>query len=381
MRKLTALFLALVLSASALTACGKEEENISSLPESSEEVSVHQSEEISTDADIKEEATLRYHTKTYFLKDTAGEFENTRIFNRKLCLVDGEREGSFTAELDIGTFSTIFSSWNAITYGGKVEMTVSFEVEGGEWSDYFSWGVWSSKAGVSASPSHSFEHGNMEVDILWVNKKYTPTGKIRVKLLLTRGSKSPRVHNFSITTPEMEQQQTVDVAALPKEVLNDVPMRSQLAPENGPDGNVICSPTSMVMALEYMGTKISTTTAAKGVYDNGWEAYGNWSYAVAYAGEKGYTAYLDLYDRNMMKYALSQGYVLGCSTGLTDAGHIVLVVGYTEIDGVEYYIVNDPNVNPDKVERTNYTMDYFDERWLRADRGNCGTVYVFESKK
>ena len=38
-------------------------------------------------------------------------------------------------------------------------------------------------------------------------------------------------------------------------------------------------------------------------------------------------------------------------------------------------------MHPDKVERTNYTMDYFDARWLRSDRGNCGTVYVFESKK
>ncbi len=390
MRGLLLLLCAVLILSSAFTACGGEGDSLADSSAASAEESVFSeaggsgegSEESTESTDTEEDKNLRYHTKTYTFDSLKGEHENTVIENGVLKLKELQSSGSFVCKLDIGSFDTILASWSANTHKGKVELAVSFEVEGGEWSDYLSWGPWSSKEGVSASVSNKCSKGlgKIGIDILTVDKGHTATGNIKVKLSLRYGSKSPEVRDFSLTTPQMEKQQTVDTAALPESFLNDVPMRSQLAPENGSDGNRICSPTTAVMALEYMGTKLDTMTAAKGIYDNGWQAYGNWSFAVAYTAEKGYTAYVDLYDREMMKYALSQGCTVGCSTYLTASGHLVLVVGYTVIDGVEYYIVNDPNVNAANPVRTNYTMDYFEDCWLRDNMNGYGVAYVFEGK-
>lgn len=349
MRRYVALFLTMVLAVSLFAACGKDGDTESRDQSSAASEESNSSTEESSE-ELQEGSDLHYHTKTYLLKDTAGEMENTRIAGDALCLNADAETGSYIAALNVGTFDTILASWNAETEKGTVEMAVSYETTDGEWSDFLSWGKWSSKRGVSASTSPSDKYASVGIDIFTVNDGYTASGNIKVKLTLTRyGKLSPKVFNFSITTPQMEKQQTVDTAALPEEFQNDVPMRSQLAPENGSDGNRICSPTTVAMALEFMGTNKPTMTAAKDIYDNGWKAYGNWSFAVAYAGEQGYTAYMDLYDRDMMKYALSQGYVIGCSTYLTSSGHLVLLSGYTVVDGVEYYVANDPNVNANNV--------------------------------
>lgn len=384
MKRYIALLLLLLTTLNTFAACDDEKAEESSrsaeIVESSESTEESVSSEESIEP-VKEEGKLRYHTKTYLLKDTAGEMTNTELVDDALRLKEGESKGEYITELDIGTFDTILASWNAETEKGIVEMSVSYQTTEGQWSEFLSWGPWSSKRGISRSTSPKDEYATLAIDIFTVNKGYTASGKIKVKLELSRGVKSPKVYNFSITTPQMEKQQTVDASALPESFLNDVPMRSQLAPENGADGNRICSPTTVAMALEFMGKNKATMTAAKDIYDNGWEAYGNWSFAVAYAGEQGFTAYMDLYDRDMMKYALSQGYVIGCSTYLTSSGHLVLLSGYTVIDGVEYYIANDPNVNANNPERTNYTVEYFEERWLRDSMGGYGVVYVFGDKR
>ncbi len=326
------------------------------------------------------EKELHYHAKTFKLSETNGTHSGTVISNGKLTLASGSTTGTFiTGVIDIGTFKKMVASWNAVTNGGTVSLAVSFEVTTGSWSSYFSWGTWSSTSGLSGSASPSNSYGDLSVDILSVSSSYTTTGKIKVKLTLGQyNGKIPTVENFSIATPQMAAQQTVNASALPTTYLNDVPMRSQLMSSYGSLGNIICSPTTTAMALEHLGTKVTTLTAAYAMYDNNWGAYGNWSYAAAYAGEHGYVAYIDFYDTEMIKYALSQGCVIGCSTSLTSSGHLVLVVGYTVKNGVEYFIVNDPNVPESKIARTEYSVSYFESVWRRSDRGGFGIAYVFQ---
>jgi len=325
--------------------------------------------------------TLNFHSKTYKLSETAGTHSGTAIVNGKLTLASGSTSGTFTTNtLDIGTFKVMVGSWNAVTNGGKVSLSVSYELTNGAWSGYYSWGTWSSTSGVSGCADSSSSYGYMETDTLFVSSSYTTTGKIKARLTLTKYNNGvPVVDNFSVTTPQMANQQTPGTR--PSSYLNVVPMRSQLHPDNGSIGNIICSPTTTAMALEYLGTKMTSLAAAKKQYDNNWRAYGNWSFAAAHAGEYGYVAYIDLYTPEMIKYALSQGVVLGCSTSLTDAGHIVLMTGYDDAKGV--YIVNDPNVsNYTNPPRTEYTYSYFNARWLRSGSnwGNStyGLVYVFQ---
>jgi len=325
--------------------------------------------------------TLNFHSKTFKLSETAGTHSGTAITNGKLTLASGSTSGTFTTNtINIGSFKIMVGSWNAVTNGGKVSLSVSYELTTGAWSGYYSWGTWSSTSGVSGCADSSTSYGYMETDTLFVSSNYTTTGNIKARLTLTKYNNGvPVVDNFSVTTPQMPTQQTP--GSRPSYYLNNVPMRSQLHPDNGSIGNIICSPTTTSMALEYLGTKVTSLTAAKAMYDNNWRAYGNWSYAAAYAGEKGYVAYIDLYTPEMMKYALSQGCVLGCSTSLTDAGHIVLVVGYDDSKGV--FIVNDPNVsNYSNPPRTEYSYSYFNNRWLRSGSNwgssSLGLVYVFQ---
>ncbi|MBQ3080962.1 MAG: C39 family peptidase [Clostridia bacterium] len=325
--------------------------------------------------------TLNYKSKTFKLSETAGTHNGTTLSNGKLTLASGNTSGTFTTNtINVGSFKIMVGSWNAVTNGGKVSLSVSYELTNGAWSGYYSWGTWSSTSGVSGCADSSTSYGYMETDTLFVSSSYTTTGNIKARITITKYNGGvPVVENFSVTTPQMAAQQTPGTR--PSYYLNNVPMRSQLHPDNGSIGNIICSPTTTAMALEYLGTNMTSLAAAKKQYDNNWRAYGNWSFAAAHAGEYGYVAYIDLYTPEMMKYALSQGVVLGCATSLTDAGHIVLVVGYDDSKGV--FIVNDPNVsNYSNPPRTEYTYSYFNARWLRSGTNwgssTHGLVYVFQ---
>lgn len=324
------------------------------------------------------EVTLNYHSKTFWLSEVSGTHSGTTLSGGALTLASGSTSGTFTSgTLNIGAFSTMVASWNARTNGGKVSLAVQFELSGGSWSGWYSWGAWSSTRGVSASSSTSGTHASVSVDTLDVNSSYTATGNIKFRLTLTNSNGVPTVSNVSFATPQMAKQNTA--GAYPSYYLNNVPMRSQLASANGSIGNIICSPTTTAMALEYMGTYVTSLTAAYDIYDNNWKAYGNWSFAVAYAGEKGYTAYLDYYDVAMAKYALSQGVVLGCSTTLTSSGHLVLLTGYDEAN--DQFIVNDPNVSESSIKVTRYSTSYFTARWLKSSTANLGLVYVFQKDR
>ncbi|MBQ4648073.1 MAG: C39 family peptidase [Clostridia bacterium] len=324
--------------------------------------------------------TLHYRATTFKPSEVTGTHSGTVLSNGVLTLASGSTSGTFTTDtINIGSFTKMVASWNATTNGGIVNMSVSYELTTGAWSPYMSWGDWSSTRGVSGSESPSNTYGETEVDYLWVASGYTTTGNIKIRLKLTKyNGGTPIIRNFSVATPEMPKKQTVNASALPTSYLNEVPMRSQLSSANGSIGNIICSPTSTAMALEHLGTYVTSLTAAYDMYDNDWGEYGNWSFAAAYAGEKGYYAFIDFYDPTMMKYALSQGVVLGCATSLTAAGHIVLVVGYKEVNGVGYYLVNDPNISPSNPVRTTYSASYFESTWLVSSRNNQGLVYVFQ---
>jgi hypothetical protein len=204
------------------------------------------------------------------------------------------------------------------------------------------------------------------------------SGNIKVKITFLReGDYVPVLENITIATPEMH---TATPDAYPVSHYNDVPMRSQHAPENGKDGGVMCSATTSAMALEYLGYKQSTYETAMGTWDIEFAGYGNWLFSVAEVGAKGYYAFCDFYTEAMMKYALSKGYAVGCSTYLTSSGHVVLVVGYEVVDGIEYYIVNDPNVKSEKPEATRYTCEYFNSVWLKSEYKNIGVVYVYQGQ-
>ncbi|MBE6648337.1 MAG: hypothetical protein E7614_02315 [Ruminococcaceae bacterium] len=408
-KRILSLMLALLMM-SFMASCGKDEnsseagtksasEEISSVnsaeasEDKSEAASEEKSEEVSEEEEfmaykedksgyLKGEQTenLNFNSKTIKALDFKGTFKDAHIDeNGRLVMDDGDDLYFALFESDVmnvGEFSSMLISWNANAGDGKVQVYVSYEAEDGTWSDYFTFGVWSDKKNVSTSKSKSDDYAKMNVDTF--SPKKQTTGNIKFKInLLRNGKYRPVLENITIATPEMK---SATPGKYPEEAIIDVPMRSQHAPENGSRGNVMCSATTVAMALEHLGFKQSTYDTAMGTYDVEYDGYGNWLFSVAEAGSKGYYTFCDFYNEDMMKYALSKGYTIGCSTMLTQAGHVVLVTGYTVIDGVEYYVVNDPNVNSSKVEVTNYTCEYFNSVWLKSNFNNLGVVYVFQGQ-
>ncbi len=323
---------------------------------------------------------LNFNSITIKAKDFKGTFNNCHIDENGRLTMDKVENLNFcnfeSDVMNVGSFTTMLISWNAVCGRGKTEILLSFETEGGEWSDYFSYGTWTDKPLSSTSKSTSNDFGKMGVDTLVPSKK--TTGNIRFKINISKfGEYCPVLENITIATPEMNCS---NPDSYPEYFYNPVPMRSQLAPENGADGNVMCSATTVAMALEYLGYNETTVEAGEGTWDKEFAGYGNWLFSVAEAASHGYYTFCDFYTEDMIKYALSKGYSIGCSTYLTSSGHIVLVVGYEVVDGVEYYIVNDPNVKADNPQATKYTCEYFNSVWLKPEYNNTGVVYVFQGQ-
>ena len=213
--------------------------------------------------------------------------------------------------------------------------------------------------------------------------------KIRVRLLSRQDTKiNEDFFRMRLKNAWEYRKRTVDTSSLPSYVLNPVTVRSQVAPENGSIGPVICSATTTSMILSYLGTNEATLTTAKGVYDKAFDGYGNWVFNMNYAGNKGYLAYDDFYDLDMLKYTLAQGTPVGCSikissgqmpeAGYTTAGHLVLVVGYETRNGVDYLIVNDPNINASSTRRCYYKCANFIKCWYKTN--NLGVVYIVQNE-
>jgi hypothetical protein len=134
----------------------------------------------------------------------------------------------------------------------------------------------------------------------------------------------------------------------------DVPYRRQMdVPEIG---GSICSATSLSMVLLYHGEKITDIAdVAWGVRDYGAGKFGNWAFNVAYAGELGYQTYIDYFDIDAIKYAVSTDHPMVCSIRVkagqlaasgypnyTTNGHLLCVVGYEEKNGQKWLLINDP---------------------------------------
>jgi len=109
------------------------------------------------------------------------------------------------------------------------------------------------------------------------------------------------------------------------------------------------------MVRAYLGRGVGPEEVAAAAYDRGGEVYGNWSFNVAYAGERGLRAtvrrFSGLADLEAEIAAgrpveISHRYAEGelSETPLPHpAGHLLVVVGFTEEGDV---VVNDPAADP-----------------------------------
>lgn len=287
--------------------------------------------------------------------DFKGQFDSVVVKDGGLTLVPGALEGSFVSDdVDLGgSFDQMLASWNSSSAGGTVEVSVSVKLDSGDYTGWYSWGVWSAIRGLSGSASFEDEHGDIDIDILSLRDECRGVVRFRVDIVQLEET-APVVYNVTLACNK-------EVAALkaPEGSYKklDVPYRRQGdVPEIG---GSICSATSLSMVMLYHGEDIPDVSAladvAWGVRDYGAGKFGNWSYNVAYAGELGYRAFIDYYDIDAIKWAIYTGHPLACSIrvqegqlaesghpGYRTNGHLLCVVGYEEKDGQKWLLINDP---------------------------------------
>lgn len=184
----------------------------------------------------------------------------------------------------------------------------------------------------------------------------------------------------------------------------DVPPYSQTLhrgeyPELNAGGEAWCSPTSTAMVVAYWRRGPSPADyswvdpayadpwvdhAAACTFDYGYDGCGNWSFNVAYAAQFGLVAYVS-HLRSLAEaerfieagvpliasVSFAEGELTGA--GYSTAGHLLVVVGFTDDGDV---VVNDPAshlvASNDEV-RARYDREEFERVWLPT---SGGTVYV-----
>jgi hypothetical protein len=165
-------------------------------------------------------------------------------------------------------------------------------------------------------------------------------------------------------------------------------------PEYGGGGEAWCSPTSTEMVVEYWGRRPSQDDlewvdpniadpaiphAARFTYDHDYDGTGNWPFNTAYAASFGLSGHITRLSSltDMEKFIkagipviTSQSFLASelDGAGYGTAGHIMVVVGFTETGDV---IANDPASPSNEAVRHVYKRDQFANIWLRTKRHNA----------
>lgn len=296
------------------------------------------------------------------------EFNKDAVF-----LKEGVLEGFLeTPMIETSAFKEITPSWNATTdIHSQVTLFIKIRVNG-IWTDYISYGVWSNHGhnlGISHRPD--YETIRVTADRIFVIQDAFGDA-VQLKVILQGVMPKLRLVAFSTDAVEKEE-----IHGNCYQLIPSVPKISQLI-SGHKDANCICSPTSLTMALHYFNVDISYFDVVSGTFDTGNKAYGNWPQNVAFAGECGLRAYTKRCTSiNTVKDLISRNIPVVCSIVMKDKsqlegaicaypdGHLVIVVGFKMINGIEYILVNDPAANSlEDVFRT-YKLSEFVSVWRK----------------
>lgn len=290
-----------------------------------------------------------------------------------LALAPGAREGSWTSPVHRpdAPFDWAVASWNGD--GGRVEVQVRVAAPGG-WSPWFTFGPWSLTGERRSVDGQTVPGvGRLATDTLLLS---TPARSWQMRVLLGQAT----LRRVALATAVAAHRSPDEPYAPAHGRELPVPLRSQMIYPNG--GNVWCSPTSLAMVMAFWGHDESIPDqVVPGVFDSQYDGHGNWPFNTAYAGAKGFTAYVDrLSGFPALEQLVAQGFPVIASVAYQKAwlpnapidqtqGHLLVVRGFTDQGDV---IVNDPAAADDAGVRLVYARDAFRRAWL--DRG--GVIYM-----
>lgn len=277
-----------------------------------------------------------------------------------------------------GPWDEAVVSWNAdrAEVGTlEVEVRAVYPERTSRWYKLARWSL--GESGMSSIKGQKDADGEVETDILKLRAKATGI-QLRFRLA---GELSLKRWSVSLRDSSASSSSSSHRTAWGK--LIDVPQRSQMS---YPNGNVLCSPTSVSMILAHW-SKVrerpdldrDVPEVQKGVYDPEWPGTGNWSFNVAFAGSiPGMRALaarlsgiseLEKWISRGVPIATSVSYDLLKGKGKKgpDDGHLVVLVGFSA-DGEPLF--NDPG-RGSQVRQTYRRADF-----LAAWAASGNTVYL-----
>lgn len=284
------------------------------------------------------------------------------------------------------TFDEAIVSWNVGQPDGatiQIEARPSRDGEEGKWYTVARWSSDPTRSPRESVKGQSDGDASVLTDTLRLSKPASAL-ELRITLESEKGSKAHlKLLTVAFSQGEAASKNLDPIASPSYGKVLDVPQKSQ---GDYPRGDVVCSPTSMSMVLNYWGNKRSRDDWKRdvpevdaGVFDSVYGGSGNWPFNTAYAGQlDGMTAYVcrlaSLLD---LERLISMGIPIICSAphsllqgkemGKGEEGHLVVVVGFTK-DGD--LVVNDPAKRDEKQKI--YSRANFDQAWRRSKR----TVYM-----
>lgn len=299
------------------------------------------------------------------------EIENLVMNGEYLKLTQNCEEGYMvTPVIEAPNFTQISPSWNSKTSSdSSVEFLIRIKI-GENWTGYISYGIWSTDGNnIGISEDQSDELVKVTTDRIFVcNDKFADAVQIKV---IFRGNGS-KIRLIAFTTDSGEEEEIIGDY---HKIIDNVPLISQLA-SGHKDAHSICSPTSLTMVLKYHGIAVELDDVTNGTFDTGSELYGNWPQNIAYAGEQGMRAYTKkCVSINAVKNLIARDIPVVASVVSTDkdpldgaisafpSGHLMVVVGFKIIEGVEHIVVNDPAANSDEEVRKYYKLDQWINVW------------------
>ena len=257
--------------------------------------------------------------------------------------------------------------------GGEVEFAVKVRVDGA-WTEWYLLGTLGPE-GWAAPISVADENGVVDVDTLRLKKPATAS---RYRLRFKAGGKPVKLRSVAVATSD---------ASAPDEppAFKPGPWVRDLALSPRSQGEAqekyrhdICSPTSLVMVLDYWGVKKDLEEVALAAQDRGSQLFGNWPANVAYVGSlglEGFVARLDSVADLEAEIALGRPVVVSITFDegqLPNApikrtgGHVIVVGGFTPEGDVIAY---DPaGKGRDQVRRV-YPRAAFHKVWRVRKRG------------
>ncbi len=290
---------------------------------------------------------------------------NLVLENELIILKDiNERAIYQSKEIKVKAFEELVLSFNLRDLNsGSITFMVSIGKED-QFSEFYVMGSWLNGKYRSMSGQND-DFAKVNIDTL-VNKNIN-NDLIKLRIVINPG-KETKLKNITITTKKNNINLSYDENDLINKVL-EVPKIAQLSVPN--IGNLICSPTSITMVLNYYQNDFDVKDVANDVLDSVANIYGNWTFNTSYAGSIegliGYVEYINDF-KDVINYIKNDIPVVFSITtnAISDLegsimsypqGHLIVLIGFEEINGKWYGVFNDPAEYEDiKVERK-YSMD------------------------